>query len=545
MADRRDNEHRNLADVPEQGEVIEERRVTTRAWIGRFLGPILAILAYFTLPTGPDQLSPEGVAVISVGILMATWWITEALPLPATALLPIALFPLLGAVEVADATAPYADDVIFLFLGAFMVALSLQRWGLHRRVALLTVLAVGTNPLQLIAGFMIATAFLSMWMSNTATSLVMLPVGLSVLALVFRDGASSSREGTAEEEEGGSRREREEGIVEQVMARGGSNFATGLMLAIAYAASIGSLATLIGTPPNLIMAGFLSDNYDINIGFGQWMLIGLPLSVVFLVLAWVVLTRFVYPPEISEIVGGREMIRGQLEEMGPMSRGEKVVLVVFVLMALAWVAREPLSGWEALTSAVPLIADDGADAGIAIIAAIALFAIPVDWRNGVFALDWRTALSLPWGIILLFGGGLSLASAVTETGVDEWIGELVAGLEAVPTLVLVLTVIVSIILLTELTSNTGTTATFLPVLGGVAVGLNLDPLLLVVPATLAATCAFMMPVATPPNAVVFGSGYVTIAQMVRAGVWLNILAILLVSLTVYTLGALVLGISFG
>jgi solute carrier family 13 (sodium-dependent dicarboxylate transporter), member 2/3/5 len=544
MADRRDNEHRNLADVPEQGEVIEERRITTRAWIGRFLGPILAILAYFTLPTGPDQLSPEGVAVISVGILMATWWITEALPLPATALLPIALFPLLGAVEVADATAPYADDVIFLFLGAFMVALSLQRWGLHRRVALLTVLAVGTNPLQLIAGFMIATAFLSMWMSNTATSLVMLPVGLSVLALVFRDGASSSREGTAEEE-GGSRREREEGIVEQVMARGGSNFATGLMLAIAYAASIGSLATLIGTPPNLIMAGFLSDNYDINIGFGQWMLIGLPLSVVFLVLAWVVLTRFVYPPEISEIVGGREMIRGQLEEMGPMSRGEKVVLVVFVLMALAWVAREPLSGWEALTSAVPLIADDGADAGIAIIAAIALFAIPVDWRNGVFALDWRTALSLPWGIILLFGGGLSLASAITETGVDEWIGELVAGLEAVPTLVLVLTVIVSIILLTELTSNTGTTATFLPVLGGVAVGLNLDPLLLVVPATLAATCAFMMPVATPPNAVVFGSGYVTIAQMVRAGVWLNILAILLVSLTVYTLGALVLGVSFG
>lgn len=207
MTDRQDNEHRDLADVPEQGEVIEDRRVTTRAWIGRFLGPILAILAYFTLPTGPDQLSPEGVAVTSVGILMATWWITEALPLPATALLPVALFPLLGAVEVADATAPYATDVIFLFLGAFMVALSLQRWGLHRRIALLTVLAVGTNPLQLIAGFMIATAYLSMWMSNTATALVMLPVGLSVLALVFSNGVSSPQEA----DDGASRREREEG----------------------------------------------------------------------------------------------------------------------------------------------------------------------------------------------------------------------------------------------------------------------------------------------------------------------------------------------
>lgn len=379
MTDQQNGEHRDLADVPEQGEIVEGRRVTTRAWISRFLGPILAIIAYFTLPTGPDQLSPEGVAVVSVGILMATWWITEALPLPATALLPVALFPLLGAVEVADATAPYASDIIFLFLGAFMVALSLQRWGLHRRVALLTVLAVGTNPLQVIAGFMIATAFLSMWVSNTATALVMLPVGLSVLALVFSDGVSSQ----GEAEDGGSQRDREEGIVEEVMDRDGSNFATCLMLAIAYAASIGSLATLIGTPPNLLMAGFLSENYDINIGFGQWMLIGLPLSVIFLVIAWVVLTRFVYPPEISEIVGGREMIRGQLDEMGPMSRGEKVVLVVFTLMALAWITREPLANWEALASAVPLIADDGADAGIAIIAAVVLFAIPVDWRNGV------------------------------------------------------------------------------------------------------------------------------------------------------------------
>lgn len=512
-----DSRGRDLADTPEMGDAVEESRVSTRAWVGRFLGPVLAVVAYFFLPTGEGGLSPEGVAVVSVAVLMAVWWVTEALPLAATALLPIALFPLLGAVEIGDATAPYASDTIFLFMGGFMIALAMQRWGLHRRIALLTITAVGTNPVRVIGGFMIATGFLSMWVSNTATAVMMLPIGLSVLALVLDNGG--------------------DGAEDRLTGPGASNFAVCLMLAIAYSASIGSLATLIGTPPNLFMAGFLQETYDITIGFAQWMIVGLPLSVVFLFITWIVLTRFVYPPEISEIAGGRELIRGQLDEMGSISRGEKIVLAVFATTAFFWVFRQLLAGLPGFGGLE--------DAGIAIAAAIALFAIPVDWRNGVFALDWKTAVQLPWGVLLLFGGGLSLAGAISETGVDAWIGDQFGGLASIPTLLFVVAVTAAVILLTELTSNTATAAALLPIFGGVAVGVDLDPLLLVVPAALAASCAFMLPVATPPNAIVFGSGHVTIAQMLRAGVWLNIIAVVLITLVVYALAGFALGVSFG
>ena len=341
-----------------------------------------------------------------------------------------------------------------------------------------------------------------------------------------------------EAEPGGELGAEHEEQAQELTGEGASNFATCLMLSIAYAASIGSLATLIGTPPNLFMAGFLEETYDINIGFAQWMVVGLPLAVVFLFIAWVILTRIIYPPEITEISGGRELIRGQLREMGPASRGEKVVLAVFVLTALAWISRGLLSG------VLPFL-DGFSDAGIAILAAIVLFAIPIDPRNGVFALDWQSALALPWGVLLLFGGGLALASAVQETGVDTWIGGLVSGLGGFPVLLLVPIVAVVVILLTELTSNTATTATFLPILAGAAIGLDINVLAFVVPAALAATCAFMFPVATPPNAIVFGSGHITILQMVRAGIWLNIIGAILVTVTVYTLANWVLGFSFG
>lgn len=531
MADQRDSHDRELADVPEMGEAVEEQRVSTRAWIGRFLGPVLAVLVYFFLPPGGD-LTEAGVATIAVGVLIATWWVTEALPLPATSLLPIALFPLLGVVEIGDATAPYANDLIFLFMGGFMLALAMQRWGLHRRIALLTVRAVGTSPVRMIGGFMLATGFLSMWVSNTATTVAMLPIGLSVLALVLGGrGAEPAGESGAEATE-----------QRRITGPGASNFATCLMLAIAYAASIGSLSTLIGTPPNLFMASFLEEEYDISIGFGEWMLVGLPLSAVFLLLTWILLTRVIYPPEIEEISGSREIIQGQLDEMGHVSRGEKVVLTVFVLTALSWILN------SILPSLFPVLEDALArvdDAGIAIIAAIVLFAIPIDWRNGVFALDWTTARQLPWGILLLFGGGLSLANAVSETGVDQWIGSLVSGLGGVPVFLLVGIVIVVVIMLTELTSNTATTAALLPILAGAAIGLNLEPLAFAVPTALAATCAFMIPVATPPNAIVFGSGHITIVQMVRAGIWLNILGAVLIFVTAYTLANWVLGIAFG
>ncbi|OQO94047.1 anion transporter [Saccharomonospora piscinae] len=483
-----------------------------RQWIGMALGPVLAVVAFLVLP---DSLSTNGKITAAVAVLMAVWWVTEALPLAVTALLPLVLFPFLGVSEIGDAAAPYADDVIFLFMGGFMIALAMQRWNLHKRVALRTVLAVGTKPVMLIAGFMIATAFISMWVSNTATAVMMMPIGLSVLGLVSQLGDG----------------------------KGDVNFATALMLGIAYAASIGSLSTIIGTPPNTLLVGYLEENFDITISFGQWMLFGLPISIVLLVLAWFVLTRVVFKPRLTSLPGGRELIRGQLDEMGPMSRGEWNALAVFVAAALSWIVIPTLADIDAVSGALPWLANIS-DAGIAIAAATVLFALPVNRAEGVRTLDWETATRLPWGILLLFGGGLSLSSHFTDTGLSEWIGEQVTGLSALPVIILVAAVVALVLVLTELTSNTATAAAFLPILGGVAVGLGYGPMVLVVPAALAATCAFMLPVATPPNAIVFGTGHVTIGQMVRGGVWLNVISVILVTLAAYTLGAWVFDLAY-
>lgn len=511
-----------LADVPQMGERLEPQRVSRRAWIGRFLGPVLAVIAFVLLPTGDGGLSLGGRATVAIGLLMAVWWVTEALPLAATALLPLMLFPVTGVLDVTDAAAPYANDLIFLFMGGFMLALSMQRWGLHRRIALQTIRAVGTKPKAMIGGFMIATGFLSMWVSNTATTVMMLPIGLAVLKLVF------DRVEHVDTSDGGA----------NVTGRGAPNFATALMLGIAFAASIGSLGTIIGTPPNTFMAAYLADNHDINLGFGQWMLFGVPIAVVFMAIAWFVITRM-YPPQMDEIPGGRQLIQGELDDLGPMSKGEKVVAVVFAVTALLWIIRSPLQGWAAGTTLEGID-----DAAIAIGAAIVLFAWPVDRAHGVFALDWETARELPWGILLLFGGGLSLAAAVSENGVDTFIGQQVEALGGLPAIVLIAVVTVIVIFLTELTSNTATTAAVVPIVGGVAVGLGYGPMVLVVPAALAATCAFMLPVATPPNAIVFGSGHITIQQMARIGIVLNSIGIVLITLLMLALAGPVLGVSF-
>ena len=509
-----------LADVPQMGERLEPERVSRRAWVGRFLGPVIAIVTFLLLPTGDGGLSLGGRATVAIGLLMAVWWVSEALPLAATALLPLMLFPVSGVLTIEDAAAPYANDLIFLFMGGFMVALAMQRWGLHRRIALQTIRAVGTKPKAMIGGFMIATGFLSMWVSNTATTVMMLPIGLAVLKLVFdRVEHVDSSDAAA------------------ITGRGAPNFATALMLGIAFAASIGSLGTIIGTPPNTFMAAYLADTHDINLGFGQWMVFGVPMAVVFLAIAWLVITRM-YPPQMDEIPGGKQLIQGELDELGPMSRGEKVVAVVFAATALLWIIRSPLQGWVAGTTLEGID-----DAAIAIGAAIVLFAWPVDREHGVFALDWETARQLPWGILLLFGGGLSLAAAVSENGVDTFIGQQVEALGGLPTILLVAVVAVIVIFLTELTSNTATTAAVVPIVGGVAVGLGYGPMVLVVPAALAATCAFMLPVATPPNAIVFGSGHITIQQMVRVGIILNGIGIVLITLLMLTLAGPVLGVS--
>ncbi|GAA1762972.1 MULTISPECIES: DASS family sodium-coupled anion symporter [Streptomonospora] len=483
------------------GDAAEAESGLPRKRIGLAAGVVLALAVYLLLP---DSLEHAGKVTAGVATLMAVWWMTEAIPLPATALLPLVLFPVLLGADIAEVAAPYADDVIFLFMGGFMLAMAMQRWNLHRRIALTVVAAVGTSPVMLIAGFMLATGFITMWVSNTATTVMMLPIGLSVLGLVNQLGDG----------------------------KGDANFATSLMLGIAYSASIGSVSTLIGTPPNAFMAGYLSQNHDIDIGFGQWMMVGLPLAAVFLVVAWLLLTRVIYPPKIRTLPGGRQLIRDQLHEMGPMSRGEWTVLAVFVFAAVSWVAVPLLADTAAIADALPWLADIS-DAGIAMAVAVALFVIPVRPREGVAALDWPTALQLPWGILLLFGGGISLSVQFEESGLSSWIGERVGLLSAVPAWVVVLIVAALVLLLTELTSNTATATIFLPVLAGVAVGMNLDVLLLVVPAALAASLAFMLPVATPPNAIAFGSGYIRIDQMVRAGVWLNICALVLIMATMY------------
>lgn len=490
-----------------------------RLWLGRILGPVLALAVYFLLPADPLLTTPARTTA-AVVVLVAVWWMTEAIPLSATALVPLVAFPLLGILGMEQAAAPYAAPTVFLFMGGFMLALAMQKWNLHKRIALLAMRLIGTRPRQLVLGVMVATAFLSMWVSNTATTLMMLPIGLSVLAITNRDGAADAADG-----------------------RDSRNFAVGLMLAIAYAATIGGLSTLIGSPPNLILAGFVEQNYDgLSIGFADWMKIGVPLSAVFLVIAWLAITRVIFPARMPEIAGGRQVVQVELRKLGRMSRGEWNVLVIFASTALLWVFREPLTEWSALTAYLPFMANLS-DAAIAIAAAVALFLVPVSVRRAQPTLDWRTAQSgLPWGVLLLFGGGLSLAAAVQETGLSAYFGAQVSGLGTLPTILLVATVCLIVLLLTELTSNTATAATFLPVLGGVAIGIGLDPMLLLLPAAMAATCSFMLPVGTPPNAIVFGSGHVTMGQMVRAGLWLNLVGVVLITAATYLLGGWALGI---
>jgi sodium-dependent dicarboxylate transporter 2/3/5 len=465
--------------------------VPWRRRAGLPLGPA-ALLAVLLLPP-PAGMEPAAWRTAGVGILMAVWWMSEAVPIPATALVPLALFPLLGVAGADEAAAPYANPVIFLFLGGFLLAQAMQKWGLHRRIALEVIRAVGTRPARLVAGFMAAAALLSMWVSNTATAVMMLPIGISVVELVGRSGRGGRDE---------------------------ANFATALMLGIAYACSIGGLGTLIGTPPNALLAGFMREAYGVEIGFGRWMLLGVPLVLVGLPLTWALLVKWAHPFRIPELPGGAEAIRGQLRALGPPSRGEVAVAAVFFLAAGAWIVR-PL-----LERVLPGLSD----AGIAVAAALLLFSLPVHPGRGEFALDWEWAKRIPWEVLLLFGGGLSLAGAIARSGLAEWIGASLSALEALPTVAIIAVVAAVVIFLTELTSNTATAAAFLPVVASLAGGIGEDPLLFAVPAALAASCAFMLPVATPPNAIVYGSGSVTVPQMARAGLWLNVAFVVLVTL---------------
>ncbi|GAA1102104.1 SLC13 family permease [Nesterenkonia jeotgali] len=513
-----------------------ERPALLRRMIGLAGGVGLGLLVYLVMP-GDMEVWPRLTAATAV--LMAVWWMTEAIPIPATALLPLIIFPLLvpagdfgsaeeavGGVSVDDVGASYGNNIIFLFMGGFMLALAMQRWNLHRRIALLTLRAMGSKPVNLIAGFMIATGFLSMWVSNTATAVMMLPIGVSVLMLVSKivkgeDPATAAQAG--EDETNNALK---------------SNFGTALMLGIAYAASIGSLGTIIGTPPNALLVGHMAETHDLTIGFGQWMLVGVPISIIMLVIAWVLLTRVLFKPEIDDIPGGGDLIRGELSKLGPMSSAELRVLIIFILAALSWVSI-PLISTNLLDMDDPFISD----AGIAMVVGLLLFLLPGGAAKGVRLLDWEYAAKLPWGVLLLFGGGLALSSQFSSSGLSTWLGTQVEGLAGIPVWVLVLVAAVGILLLTEMTSNTATAATFLPVASGVAMGTGVDPLILAAPVALAATCAFMLPVATPPNAIAYGSGYVTIGQMIRGGVWLNIAGVVIITAVCMTILVWVFGLT--
>lgn len=477
------------------------------------VGP-LWFLGTFLIPP-PANMAPAAWHVAGLAGWMAAWWLTAVVPLQATALLPIIVLPLTSAGPVGQVTARYADPIIFLFLGGFFLAATLERWDLHKRFALATVRAVGTDAPRVVLAFMLASAIASMWISNTATTLMMLPIAMAVVA-------GSADHAPREEVSGGP---------PSGSHHVGEGFPTALMLGVAYGASIGGVATLIGTPPNAIMAGAARDLLGVEITFGSWMGIGLLVTAPMLVACWLLLVRMF---RVRGPVGGlSETLAHHERSLGRLSGAEWFVLTVFGLTAAAWILRAPKTIGSlripGLTDILPGISDPA----IAVAAALILFAMPL--RGGRFsvALDWESARKVPWGILLLFGGGLALASAFENTGLTEWLGGLLRGLAGAPAMLVVLATATLFVLLTELTSNAATTALGMPLVIGVAQGLGLPPMLLVITATLAASMAFMLPVATPPNAIVFGSGTITTTQMMRAGIGLNILAVTIITLVVW------------
>lgn len=495
--------------------------------IGLVAGPVLALLLYFVLPheytaTGGDTatFTQAGRATLAMMAWMATWWMTEAVDIEATALLPIALFPLLGIMPLGKTTAIYGSDVIFLFLGGFVLANAIARWGLDRRIALITLRLVGTRPKAIVAGTMGATAFISMWVSNTATAAMMVPIVLSVVDVALR-----RRTGKGLAEHGGI----------PDADRDLRNFALAALLGVAYSASIGGLGTIIGSPPNGILVRFIEQTTAVRVTFLDWMLVGVPSMLTFLPLAWLLTTFVMFPTKMDEIEGGREFVRDESAKLGPMNAGEKATLAVFAVTVVLWMTAPLLAGIQ-VGGVAPL--KGLSDAGVAVCAAIALFLIPL--KGGGRVMDWNTAVKLPWGCLILFGGGLALAAATEVNGVPAYIGSLAAGFAGWPVWAVLLAIIAIMVFMSELTSNTAQVATMLPILAALAPVLGVPVGVLLVPATIAASCAFMMPVGTPPNAIVFGTGLVKMPQMIRAGLWLNVAGILLIFALTYLVYAPVL-----
>ncbi len=466
----------------------------THQWVGLFLGPALA--AIMLLAGAPEGLGVAAWRTAAVGVLMAVWWATEAVPIAVTALLPLVVFPLFDIASIHDTARPYSNKVIYLFLGGFIVAFAMQRWNLHRRIALNVLQVVGGNGRSLVGGFMAASAVISMWVMNTSTTMMLLPIAVSIIGVIH-------------------------GSVATLTDKGKRDFQYALLLGIAYSASIGGMMTLVGTAPNALLAAFMLDTYGTEIDFARWMLVGIPLALAMLPLCWFVLTRVVFNVDFVTSTEARTELRRMKEELGSISVPELRVAIIFACMALLWMTRPLLVKLPGLGGLD--------DSGIAMAGAIALFLVPSGSKDDPLLLRWNYAERLPWGVLILFGGGLTLASAVSNTGLAQWLGTSLQAIGDLPLWVIVAATAATIIFLTELTSNTATTNTFLPVVGAIALEAGFDPIMLTVPVTLAASCAFMLPVATPPNAIVFGSGMLTIPKMARAGLALNLIGIALVS----------------
>lgn len=479
---------------------------------GLILGPLLFAITYVAL-TSLTGLSAEACKVLATAAWMVAWWVTEAVHVAVTALVPMVLLPLLGVITVAQATSAYGNPVIYLFMGGFIIALGMEKHKLHERIALNMIRVTGTSGDGIIAGFVLSTGLISMWISNTATAIMMLPIAVSVTQLVSTQLGSS----------GHSR-------------KGYQNFATGLMLSIAYASSIGGMATIVGTPPNVVMVGLYRQTYQAELSFVEWIAIGLPVSVCILVLCYAVITRVAFPNHIRSVAGSSALIKARLAALGPVSKPEKLVLVIFMLTAFSWIFRPYLNDWLVFLfygkDASVAILDDTV---IAMVGGLLMFAVPTDLKKGEFILTWEDMQRLPWGILILFGGGLCLAGSLEDSGLIQLVGDGITSWGNVELWILILVLSAISLFLTELMSNVALTTIFVPVVFGIADGFGYDPRVLAIPVTFAASCAFCMPISTPPNAILFASGHIRLIDMLRGGILLNIL-----SLTVIVLLSLLL-----
>jgi len=465
---------------------------------GLVFGPLLFTITLLFFK--PEDLSSEGIAVLATTLWVAVWWIFEVVPIAVTAMLPIILFPITGAMELSITTAAFGHKYVFLYIGGFILAIAIEKWNLHKRIALTVINIIGTSVSSIILGFMLATAFLSMWISNTATTVMMLPIGMAII-LQLKDNPETKEDENA-------------------------IFGKALMLSIAYSASIGGVATLIGTPPNLIFAGILEEQYNIEMTFSKWIIYGLPISIILLFICWKYITTIAFKFTQKDFPGGKAEIKRLLKNLGKISYEEKTVLIVFCATAFLWVTRSFF-----ISKFIPAIDDTI----IAMASATVLFLLPTKSKKEKKIIDWQSAVKLPWGILLLFGGGLALAEGFKTTGLAEWIGGQITQFENLPLFVLLFVLIFAVNFLTEITSNLATTAMLLPIIAPIALVLDVHPFTLMVGITVAASCAFMLPVATPPNAIVFGSGYLKIPDMMRVGIWMNLISIVLIAIITYYL----------